>query len=199
MVSSMAVTKSGTVCSSVCEFAGEFFVFASGDGVAAEEIDGAAFGGGGEPCAGVVGDAGLRPLLECGDEGFLREVFGEADVAGEAGEAGDDARGLDAPDGFDGAMGLVWIGSGHCYRSHQLWIRECKWGYLFAGLSCQLSAEVFFLLDTSSDRMGAKSSISKTWRISTSQSPVGLQLGPRLTHSMASSRDLTCQRSRSRR
>jgi len=37
----------------------------------------------------------------------------------------DDARGLDAPDGFDGAMqgltfGMMWIASGHCYRSHQL-------------------------------------------------------------------------------
>ena len=28
----------------------------------------------------------------------------QADVAGEAGEAGDDAGGLDAPDGFDGAV-----------------------------------------------------------------------------------------------
>ncbi len=37
-----------------------------------------------------------------------------------AGEAGDHARGLDAPYGFDGAMeDLMWIGSGHCYRSHQ--------------------------------------------------------------------------------
>jgi hypothetical protein len=36
--------------------------------------------------------------------GGLHEVFGEADVAGEAGEAGDDAGGLDAPDGFDGAV-----------------------------------------------------------------------------------------------
>src|SRR5271170_7897415 len=41
--------------------------------------------------------------------------------------------------------------------------------------------------------MGAKSSISKTWRISTSESTPGLQLGARLTHSMASSRDLTCK------
>jgi hypothetical protein len=86
------------------EFAGELFVFALGDGVAAEEIDGAAFGGCGEPCRGIIGDAGLRPLFECGDECLLREVFGEADVAGEARESGDDARGLDAPDGFDGAM-----------------------------------------------------------------------------------------------
>jgi hypothetical protein len=103
------------------EVAGEVFVFALGDGVAAEEIDGAAFGGGGEPCCGVFGDTGLWPLLECGEEGFLREVFGEADVAGEAGEGGDDAGGLDTPDGFDGAMcGVMWIGSRHCYRSHQL-------------------------------------------------------------------------------
>jgi hypothetical protein len=34
----------------------------------------------------------------------LREVFGEADVTGEARESGDDARGLDSPDSFDGAM-----------------------------------------------------------------------------------------------
>ena len=54
--------------------------------------------------AGIIGDAGLRPLFECGEKRLLGEVFGEADVAGEAGEAGDDARGLDAPDGFDGAV-----------------------------------------------------------------------------------------------
>jgi hypothetical protein len=46
----------------------------------------------------------LRPLLEGGEESFLGEVLSEADVAGEAGQAGDDARGLDAPDGFDGAV-----------------------------------------------------------------------------------------------
>ena len=104
-----------------------------GDGVAAEEIDGAAFGGGGEPCAGVFGDAGLRPLFEGGEECLLREVFGEADVAGEARESGDDAGGLDAPDGFDGAMqGVMWIGSGHCYRSHQLQSVDASSGYLLA-------------------------------------------------------------------
>jgi len=85
------------------EFAGELFVFSLGDGVAAEEIDGAAFGGRGEPCRRIIGHAGLRPLLERSDERFLREVFGEADVTGEARESGDDARGLDAPNRFDGA------------------------------------------------------------------------------------------------
>ena len=71
------------------------------------------------------GDARLRPLFECGDKCLLREVFGEADVAGEARESGEDARGLNAPDGLDGAMqgmmrGVMWTGSGHCHRSHQL-------------------------------------------------------------------------------
>src|SRR6202021_839881 len=40
--------------------------------------------------------------------------------------------------------------------------------------------------------MGANSSISKTWRISISESPPW-GLGQRLTHSIASWRDLTCQ------
>ena len=111
------------------EFAAELFLFALGDGVAAEEIDGTAFGRGGKPCRGIIGDARLRPLFECGDECLLREVFGEADVAGEARESRDDAGGLDAPDGFDGA---VVIGNGHRYRSHQLSTLGCKCGYLWA-------------------------------------------------------------------
>jgi len=69
-------------------------VFTLGNGIAAEEIDRAAFGGRGEPCAWVFGDSGSRPLFECGDECFLREVFGQADVAGQACESGDDACGL---------------------------------------------------------------------------------------------------------
>jgi hypothetical protein len=57
------------------EFAGEHSVFAFGDGVAAEEIDGAAFVGDGKPCGAIIGDARLRPLFECGDKCLLREVF----------------------------------------------------------------------------------------------------------------------------
>src|SRR4029077_12745182 len=101
-------------------------------GVAAEVVDGAVFCGGHEPCAGVIGDAGLRPLLECGDEGVLGEVFSASYVVDEASEAGDDARGLDAPDGFDGA---VWIGSRHCYRSNQF-------GYVSASGAISLLPEL---------------------------------------------------------
>jgi hypothetical protein len=50
-----------------------------------------------------------------------------------AGEAGDDAHGLDAPYGFDGAMeNLMWIGSGHCYRSTSASILGCKSRYSLA-------------------------------------------------------------------
>ena len=134
------------------EFARQLFMFALGDGVAAEEIDGPAFGGCSEPCGGIIWDARLRPLPECGDESLLREVFGEADVTGEAREAGDDARGLDAPDGFDGAMqGLMWIGSGHCYRSHQLSILRCKSQdaspLIVGSLIWQFSSALHFVLD----------------------------------------------------
>ena len=104
MGSSRVELRSGDGLFACGEVACEVFVFTLGDGVAAEEIDGAAFGGCGKPRRGIIGDARLRPLLQCGDKCFLREVFGEADVTGEARESGDDARGLDAPDGFDGAM-----------------------------------------------------------------------------------------------
>lgn len=116
------------------ELTAEVFVFALGDGVAAKEIDGAPFGGGGEPCRGISRDARLWPLLEGGEKRLLREVFGEADVTREARESGDDVRGLDAPHGFDGAMqgGLWWIGSGHYYRSHQLSDLGGKYGYSLA-------------------------------------------------------------------
>ena len=106
--------------------------------VAAEVVDGAVFCGGHEPGAGVVGDAGLGPLLERGDEGVLSEVFGAGDVADEAGQAGDEARGFDSPDGVDGAMGVggshspdhsifvplvqVWVGA--AFRSSRKKKRE---------------------------------------------------------------------------
>src|SRR5882757_5677466 len=57
------------------------------------------------------------------------------------------------------------------------------------GLIWQLSPFCYFVLDIF---FGQESSISKTWRISISES-TAWGLGQRLTHSMASSRDLTCQ------
>jgi hypothetical protein len=54
--------------------------------------------------------------------------------------AGDDAGGFDTPDGFDGAVcGVMWIGTRHCYRSHQF-------GYVSA------SGTISWLLELSFER-----------------------------------------------
>ena len=45
--------------------------------VSPELVDRASLGGLHEPGGGVVGDSGVRPLLECGDQGVLGEVLGE--------------------------------------------------------------------------------------------------------------------------
>jgi hypothetical protein len=95
------------------ELAANFAVFALEQLAAAQAVDGAMLRGGHEPGAGIIGDARLGPLFECGDESVLREFLGKADVAKHARETGDDAGRFDAPDGVDGAVG---IGSCHGYR-----------------------------------------------------------------------------------
>jgi len=37
-----------------------------------------------EPCAGVLRHAGFGPLLECGNQRILRQLFGDADIAHDA-------------------------------------------------------------------------------------------------------------------
>ena len=78
--------------------------------VAAEKIDGSMFCGGHEPSAGIFRDARFGPLIERRNEGLLREVLGDADVAHHAGETGDQLRLLDPPDCVDRA---VCVGSRH--------------------------------------------------------------------------------------
>ncbi len=51
-----------------------------------EVIEGAPLRDGHQPCDRVVRDAGGRPLLKRGDEGVLRQVLGEAHIAGHPGE-----------------------------------------------------------------------------------------------------------------
>ena len=81
--------------------------------VAAEKIDGSMLRGGHEPGAGIFRDARFGPLIERRNEGLLREVLGDADVAHHAGETGDQLRLLDPPDCVDRA---VCVGSRHGYR-----------------------------------------------------------------------------------
>ena len=82
--------------------------------VAPEAVDGAMLGRGHEPRGGVGRHAGLRPLLERGDEGVLREVLRQSDVAHEPREAGDQLRRFDPPDRVDGAMS---VRCGHAEKS----------------------------------------------------------------------------------
>ena len=85
--------------------------------VSAEMVNGTMLGGSHEPCARIVRNAGLRPLLECGDEGILGQVLGHTNITDNPCEAGYEPGRLYSPDCIDGAMG---IGSVHCYRSHHL-------------------------------------------------------------------------------
>ena len=74
--------------------------------VAAKDIDGAMLGGGHQPGAGIVGDAGGGPLLERRHQRVLGQFLGEADIAHHAGETGDELGLLDPEDCLDGAMGV---------------------------------------------------------------------------------------------
>jgi len=101
----------------------ELFVLARQHLVSAQVIERAMLGSGHEPGARVMRHARLRPLLERGHEGILREFFGHADVANDARQTGNEPGRLDPPDRFDHAM---YIGSRHCYRSHHLPRRDRK-------------------------------------------------------------------------
>ncbi len=138
-----------------------------------QPVNAAMLGGGHEPGARVLRDARLGPLLQRGDEGLLGKVLGERDVAYRAGNARDQPRGLDPPHGFDRARDvLARHGSG--YAPASVWARSRS-----------------SLSRSSGVNSSPKSSDSNTGRISTTPcSPVGL--GIRLTHSTASSIDLTC-------
>jgi hypothetical protein len=58
-----------------------------------------------------------RIIVAIGDEGVLREFFGQADVAPEPRQAGGERRRPDPPDRLNGAMG---VDSRDGYRSYQL-------------------------------------------------------------------------------
>ncbi len=79
---------------------------------AAQVIERAVLGGGHQPGARTVGHAGLRPPLQCGDEGVLRQFLGERHVAQHPGERRDQPRLLDPPRRQDRAMDAL----GHAGR-----------------------------------------------------------------------------------
>ena len=92
------------------ELVTELLMFSFEQLVAAEEIDRSMLRARHQPSAGPFRDARFGPLLERRDEGLLRQLLGNADVAHHAGETGDQLRLLDPKDGIDGA---VCVGSRH--------------------------------------------------------------------------------------
>ena len=141
---------------------------------AAEAVDRAVLGGGHEPGARVVRDARLGPLLERRDQRVLGEVLGEADVAHD-GQPGDQPGRLDPPDRLDRAM----RSRRRSRPATTLWF--CSACVAQCAPACSRSSGV---------NSSPKSSASNTWRISISaRSSIGF--GQRLTHSIASSSDLT--------
>ena len=99
------------------ELVTELLVLAIEPLVAAPEIDRPVLGGRHQPGAGVAGNARLGPLLERGEEGVLRQVLGQADVADDSRQAGDEPGRFNPPDRVDGA---VRVSGRHGYRSDHL-------------------------------------------------------------------------------
>jgi hypothetical protein len=75
--------------------------------VPANAVDRTTAGRRGQPRTRLLGDAHAGPLLQRLDEGVLRQVLGEADVAHEAGDHSRHLGGLDPPHRLDGAADVV--------------------------------------------------------------------------------------------
>src|SRR5260370_4926392 len=73
------------------------------------------FPGGHEPCARVIGDADLRPLLKRDNKSILCEFLGQTHIAHDPRETGDDFCRLNPPDCLNCTM---CIGINHNYLSH---------------------------------------------------------------------------------
>lgn len=71
-----------------------------------QEVDCSVLAGCQEPCAWLVRHSRGRPPLQRSDEGVLRELLGQANVAHDSREPGNHSRRLDAPNGFDRSLDL---------------------------------------------------------------------------------------------
>ncbi len=115
--SSSALTRSGTAISFVRQFAADLIELAFQPRAAAEAVDCAMLGSGHQPCAWILRNARLWPLLERGHQSILRQVLGNADVAHHPRQPGDEPWRLDSPDCINCPMGVR-----HSYPSHHLQI-----------------------------------------------------------------------------
>ena len=88
------------------EFGPELLVLALGELAVAQVVDRPMLRGGHEPGARVVRDTRLRPPLQRGDQGILRQVLRDAHIAHDPHQSRDEAGRLDPPDRIDREM---WV------------------------------------------------------------------------------------------
>ena len=75
--------------------------------VAADRVDGAAFGGGHQPGAGIGRNAGPGPFGQGDDQGILRQFLGKIDIAHDAGQTRDEPGPFDAKNRLDRPVRLA--------------------------------------------------------------------------------------------
>src|SRR5688572_22810341 len=78
------------------------------------------FGGGHQPGAGFIWNAGLGPLLKRGDERALRKILRKTHVLHDARETRDESGGFYPPDCIDRTMGI----RGHFRKRLTIIVRE---------------------------------------------------------------------------
>ncbi|MNI80589.1 hypothetical protein D3C73_1371280 [compost metagenome] len=81
-----------------------FLVLAPKHPVSPEIVQRPSFCGRHEPCARVVRNPRLRPLLQSHDKRILRQILSDSDISNHPGKYGDDFCRFHSPDGVDRAM-----------------------------------------------------------------------------------------------
>jgi hypothetical protein len=178
MLSFRAASSSGCAASPSAAFTTQLLVLARDQFRPAQAIEGAKFRSGHEPNARLVGDGGLRPLLERGDERVLSqhgEFSEDLTIIMNALWCLQLAWALLVSTGGLLSSRTRFVGSGHLTRGRQR--------HFFPICSPSLRW-------CSTASLSPKSSSSKIWRISISLSP-SCGLGQRLIHSIASAFDST--------
>ena len=89
------------------QVAGDLLVLLHEHPAAPERIDRAPLRRRHQPCPGPLGNPFLGPDFEGRHERILRQLFGDADVAGDASDGGDEACGLGLPHGLDRPVNLA--------------------------------------------------------------------------------------------
>ena len=96
------------------ELATKFFDLPLETCISPQQVDRAMLRRAHQPGARFVRDARLRPLLEGGHQGILRELFCEADVANDPRQTRDEPGRFDPPDRLDRPLD---VGPGYCFAA----------------------------------------------------------------------------------